>query len=146
MYFCHIKNFPYGEINERSFSNPHPWTFGQNSAVRRMCNDVAFLVKRISIGRAWYRWYVAAINNNTTIRVRWTTYMIHTMVYVQICIDGLGLYYITNSYTLSMIYSEVMKTTNTSEIAFCEDAKTVEIWITTSQTFRNVKKNIMPHV
>ena len=25
MYFCHIKNFPYGEINERSFSNPHLW-------------------------------------------------------------------------------------------------------------------------
>ena len=24
MYFCHIKNFPYGEINERSFSTPHP--------------------------------------------------------------------------------------------------------------------------
>ena len=25
MYFCHIENFAYGEINERSFSNPHPW-------------------------------------------------------------------------------------------------------------------------
>ena len=25
MYFCEIKNFAYGEINERSFSNPHPW-------------------------------------------------------------------------------------------------------------------------
>ena len=24
MYFCHIENFAYGEINERSFSNPHP--------------------------------------------------------------------------------------------------------------------------
>ena len=24
MYFCHIKNVAYGEINERSFSNPHP--------------------------------------------------------------------------------------------------------------------------
>ena len=24
MYFCKIKNFAYGEINERSFSNPHP--------------------------------------------------------------------------------------------------------------------------
>ena len=23
MYFCHIENFAYGEINERSFSNPH---------------------------------------------------------------------------------------------------------------------------
>ena len=26
MYFCHIDNFAYGEINERSFSNPHPRT------------------------------------------------------------------------------------------------------------------------
>ena len=25
MYFCEIENFAYGEINERSFSNPHPW-------------------------------------------------------------------------------------------------------------------------
>ena len=26
MYFCHIENFAYGEINERSFGNPHPRT------------------------------------------------------------------------------------------------------------------------
>ena len=26
MYFCEIENFAYGEINEQSFSNPHPWT------------------------------------------------------------------------------------------------------------------------
>ena len=25
MYFCHIENFAYGEINERSFSNLHLW-------------------------------------------------------------------------------------------------------------------------
>ena len=25
MYFCEIENFAYGEINERNFSNPHPW-------------------------------------------------------------------------------------------------------------------------
>ena len=25
-YFCKIENFVYAEINERSFSNPHPWT------------------------------------------------------------------------------------------------------------------------
>ena len=25
-YFCKIENFAYGEISERSFSNPHPWT------------------------------------------------------------------------------------------------------------------------
>ena len=26
MYFYEIENFAYGEINERSFSNPHPCT------------------------------------------------------------------------------------------------------------------------
>ena len=26
MYFCKIEYFAYGEINERSFSNPHPRT------------------------------------------------------------------------------------------------------------------------
>ena len=26
-YFCEIENFAYGEIDERSFSNPHPWSF-----------------------------------------------------------------------------------------------------------------------
>ena len=26
MYFCHTENFAYGENNERSFSNPHPWS------------------------------------------------------------------------------------------------------------------------
>ena len=24
-YFCKIEKFAYGRINERSFSNPHPW-------------------------------------------------------------------------------------------------------------------------
>ena len=24
-YLCKIENFAYGEINERNFSNPHPW-------------------------------------------------------------------------------------------------------------------------
>ena len=27
MYFCHMENFVYGQINERRFSNPHPWSF-----------------------------------------------------------------------------------------------------------------------
>ena len=26
MYFCHIENFAYGKNNERSFSNPRPWS------------------------------------------------------------------------------------------------------------------------
>ena len=29
MYFCKIENFAYGEIDERSFSNPHPWAVVQ---------------------------------------------------------------------------------------------------------------------
>ena len=28
MYFCHIENFAYGEIDERSISNPHPKGLG----------------------------------------------------------------------------------------------------------------------
>ena len=28
-YFCKIENFAYGEISERRFSNPHPWTIRQ---------------------------------------------------------------------------------------------------------------------
>ena len=27
MYFCETENFAYGEINERSFSNPHTWLY-----------------------------------------------------------------------------------------------------------------------
>ena len=26
LHFCHMENFAYGEINEQSFSNPHPST------------------------------------------------------------------------------------------------------------------------
>ena len=39
MYFCHIENFAYGEINDRSFSNPHPWplSFVRNTTVL-LCN------------------------------------------------------------------------------------------------------------
>ena len=33
MSFWQIKNFAYGEINERSFSNPHPWTTFLNNAI-----------------------------------------------------------------------------------------------------------------
>ena len=29
MNFCEIDNFAYGEINERSFSNPHPWSLSK---------------------------------------------------------------------------------------------------------------------
>ena len=30
-YFCKIENFPYGEIDERVLSNPHPWRIWVNS-------------------------------------------------------------------------------------------------------------------
>ena len=33
MYFCKIENFAYGEINERSFSNPHPRAGSTNTEV-----------------------------------------------------------------------------------------------------------------
>ena len=33
MYFCQIENFAYGEINERSFSNPHPCTVAETVAI-----------------------------------------------------------------------------------------------------------------
>ena len=40
MHFCKIENFAYGEINERSFSNPHPWahflSFAQSKL--RLCS------------------------------------------------------------------------------------------------------------
>ena len=32
MYFYKIENFAYGDINERSFSYPHPWTSHELSA------------------------------------------------------------------------------------------------------------------
>ena len=31
MYFCHIENFAYGEINERNFRNPHSWSGMRNT-------------------------------------------------------------------------------------------------------------------
>ena len=33
IYFCKIENFAYGEINERSFSNPHPRALCQSQDV-----------------------------------------------------------------------------------------------------------------
>ena len=33
IYFCKIKIFRNGEINERSFSNPHPWTVRDSAKV-----------------------------------------------------------------------------------------------------------------
>ena len=44
MYFCHIKNFAYGEINERSFSNPHPSTVPAGGIWKHSDNQVGFQV------------------------------------------------------------------------------------------------------
>ena len=33
-YFCEIENFAYGEIDERSFSNPHPSSLGSVCVIR----------------------------------------------------------------------------------------------------------------
>ena len=37
-YFSRIENFAYGEINERSFRNPHPSTVVQGIATRTLCH------------------------------------------------------------------------------------------------------------
>ena len=41
MYFCEVKNFAYGPINERSFSNPHPrfgcsWWISTDSTLKKL--------------------------------------------------------------------------------------------------------------
>ena len=46
MYFRHIENFAYGEINERSFSNPHP------------------SMPRIGLGAAGWKHYVEIMPQN----------------------------------------------------------------------------------
>ena len=54
-YFCKIENFAYGEINERSFSNPHLWT------VIIIILDVnGTLAAMLSHTKPWYsvKWYV----------------------------------------------------------------------------------------
>ena len=38
-YFCKIENFANGEINERNFSNPHPWFLGMYSS---LCNSFEY--------------------------------------------------------------------------------------------------------
>ena len=39
MYFGRIENFAYGEINERSFSNPHPWFNPIDYSSQRPCKE-----------------------------------------------------------------------------------------------------------
>ena len=41
-YFCKIENFAYGEINERSFSNPHPWSGSQLVCHSARCRSEIF--------------------------------------------------------------------------------------------------------
>ena len=43
-YFCNIENFAYGEISERSFSNPHPW-HGSYRNLHMKFNDFSMTFK-----------------------------------------------------------------------------------------------------
>ena len=53
-YFCKIENFAYGEINEQSYSNPHPWT-DRFRAVVSSLRTITTSTKRMSCGRsAWF--------------------------------------------------------------------------------------------
>ena len=50
MYFCQVENFAYGEINERSFSNPHPWATKEHG--RCISRFPRFFVKNVTVGIA----------------------------------------------------------------------------------------------
>ena len=48
MCFCNIENFAYGKINERSFSNLHPWhpiKSIQQEGMQSIYNDISWLIK-----------------------------------------------------------------------------------------------------
>ena len=48
-YFCKIENFAYGEISERSFSNPHPWTTDKINALKRTNSSITQLLGRVCL-------------------------------------------------------------------------------------------------
>ena len=59
MYFCHIENFPYGEINKWSFCNPHP----RSSDLRKLyCN------KHFTLGISFSESHVKHSNKNVNRR------------------------------------------------------------------------------
>ena len=47
-YFCNIEYFAYGEISERSFSNPHPWdgVFTKSPSVNFSASKIFDLAKK----------------------------------------------------------------------------------------------------
>ena len=48
IYFCKIEYFAYGEINERSFSNPHPrWCFVTCSVPSNYQSEACYIVNRV---------------------------------------------------------------------------------------------------
>ena len=52
-YFCKIKNFAYGEISERSFSNHHPWQIRCHTF---SCNiDMHTIFDCLNISAFWYK-------------------------------------------------------------------------------------------
>ena len=52
MYFCEIENFAYGEINERTISNPHPWT-GSDRGGHQQPWYCSVRVYPLGIGPTW---------------------------------------------------------------------------------------------
>ena len=55
MYFCETENFAYGEINERSFSNPHTW-FGNICDSRNLHLPLASSFALMTMERFPYYW------------------------------------------------------------------------------------------
>ena len=71
-YFCEIENFAYGEIDERSFSNPHPRSACNYSSCTE--NAIVFPV---------YQW-VYLRNNSKSIKPIWSHYENPRQYYTQL--------------------------------------------------------------
>ena len=81
-YFCEIKNFAYGEIDERSFSNPQPWSVNSSPPGWNGCHFtddifrcifvnekfcilikfhwILFLRVQLTLRQHWFRWWLRA--------------------------------------------------------------------------------------
>ena len=77
MCFCQVENFAYGEINERSFSNPHPCPYGYKAWTP--INPHGYRVPQGIKNRAWVWRNHSTANGFTTrkcptnISVTWNT-------------------------------------------------------------------------
>ena len=79
MNFCEIDNFAYGEINERSFSNPHPWSLS-----KILFSSVAYFP--FGILRQLYFVY-------TGIYRQWVICIYHEVDYDSVLLHAMGLMY-----------------------------------------------------